>query len=108
MAQKFIINNGRFLMSASVELHSELAEDHTTTKGGGWWALKGNSLYLYGSSIDYGVAKLEDIQDVIKNDAISSMRLEKYNIYHSYSEELTNAMCYGVKIQDAIAEEETK
>ena len=51
-----------------------MAKEHITTKGGGWWEIKGNDLFLYGSSIEFGRAKLGDIIDAIEKQQEISNR----------------------------------
>lgn len=102
MAKKFIINNGTFIMSACVEFHRELAKDHTTTKGGGWWEIVGNTLYLYGKSFDFGQAKIEDIISAFKEGWVSA-RMEKFEIWHSTDETYVDMLIGkgGTKIKEA-------
>ncbi len=71
MANKWLIVDGQFRMSASVEFHKELlrqGEGKSNTQGGGWWHLDRAtlSLLLYSKSDDFGPAKKEDVLDAIK------------------------------------------
>ena len=71
MANKWLIVDGQFRMSASVEFHRDLlrqGEGKSNTQGGGWWNLDREtlSLLLYASSDDFGPAKKEDVLEAIK------------------------------------------
>ena len=70
MAKKFIVTNDNELRVASgIDFHKELLpKDHTTCKGGGWWAMdiENNILYLYGKSMDFGFCPKETLLEVIK------------------------------------------
>jgi len=85
-------------MSASVEFHSELAKDHKTTKGGGWWTQEGDTLYLYGRSTDFGRANINDVKDAFRKFLPLSIRA--WDIYYSDKDNLTDAMFNGTKIRD--------
>lgn len=100
MAKKYLINNNRLLMSASVDYHKELCDDHSTTKGGGLWHKEGNNLYLYASSLDYGTPNIEDVKSAL-NDDITAMRVESYNIFYSTEQSLSNAFSNNTQIQSA-------
>lgn len=89
-------------MSASVDYHSELAKDHSTTKGGGWWELKENNLFLYGSSTDYGPANIEDIKSSLREN-ITSIRVHSWNVFFSSCQTLAEAIATGIKIKSASA-----
>lgn len=91
-------------MSASVEYHMELAKDHSKTKGGGWWELEGNNLYLYSESNDFGAAKIEDIKSALEED-ITSMRVEGWNVYFSNCHSLKEAKATGILIKNANTQE---
>ncbi|TVQ17981.1 MAG: hypothetical protein EA361_01870 [Bacteroidetes bacterium] len=66
MFQKFIINDGR-LKAGLVDQHRELAEDHSTTQGGGWWYMdvESRTIWLYGKSILFGSVPKNLLQQVI-------------------------------------------
>lgn len=100
MAKKFIINRGMFIMSASVELHQDLATDHTETKGGGYWHLDQINLYLYGTSERFGKASIEDLKKVF-NEGLTPTRMQSWNIYYSPSDILEVAIATGIKIKSA-------
>lgn len=94
--RKFIINDNQIKM-ANVECHFELAKDHSTTKGGGWWHLdrENKKVYLYNKSIDYGQSKREDLIELIKNEAYP-LSFDEHKFYHSYSDKLEVAIAEGV------------
>lgn len=82
MAKKFIINNGNFVLG-HVEYHKELAKDHSTTKGGGYWNidLDNKILYLDDESADFGPAKKEDIVEAFKT-GLFSPSLAGFKVMH--------------------------
>lgn len=85
MAQKWIVNNDQLKMSGSVEYHKELATDHTTTKGGGFWAanrLK-KILYLWGVSSDFGYTEPETIKETLEKDFMTAARYDGYTVMKS-------------------------
>jgi hypothetical protein len=90
MARKFLLNNGYFKLSASVEFHLELAKDHSTTKGGGWWHMDEEKkiLYLFGLSTDFGPAEPEDIKTHMDNTTM--LRFEGFEVL--YSREPSNTL----------------
>jgi hypothetical protein len=96
--RKFIINNNQIKL-ANVECHFEIANDHTTTKGGGWWHLdiKNKIVYLYAKSIDYGQAKREDLQELIKNECYP-LSFDEHKFIHSYSDSLEDCVKDGVAL----------
>ncbi|MFN3555654.1 MAG: hypothetical protein ACK4VN_06805 [Bacteroidales bacterium] len=68
MYQKFIINQER-LKLAIVDQHRYIAEDHSTTRGGGWWHMDVSSrkIWLYGRSIEFGRVTVELLTRIIRN-----------------------------------------
>lgn len=86
MAKKFIINNGNLVMG-HVDFHKELVNDHSTTKGGGWWEFdkEKNIMYLYNRSIDFGQAKRDDVIQAIQTGLLSP-RLNNTKFFHSYED----------------------
>lgn len=92
MANKFIINNGNFILG-DVEYHRRLAEDHSTTKGGGWFHIdeKNKILYLYSESMDFGKASEANIIDAFEN-GLYAPSLEGFKVLHSTSDDLSLAM----------------
>ena len=94
--RKFLINDNQLKMM-NVECHFEIANDHSTTKGGGWWHLdvKNKIVYLYASSIDYGQAEREDIEELIKMENYP-LSFYEHTFIHSYSDSLEDAMRDGV------------
>ena len=99
MAKKFIINQDRIVLSASVTYHEELAKDHLTTKGGGYWFVNDElkRLYLYGQSVDFGACTLEDLRTAIPKSYIS-VHWVGYEVYFSYNSSLANAIKDAVLI----------
>lgn len=95
--RKFLINNNEIKMM-NVECHFEIAKDHSTTKGGGWWHFdyELKKVWFYNKSIDYGQAKREDLQELVKNEAYP-MSFDDCKFYHSYSDSLSDAF------KDAVA-----
>ena len=71
MFPKFIIEYGCLIMS-KVTYHKQLVCNVTDVKGGGWFSLNKEDLSftLYGKSEDFGKAKLEDIQECVKNNKV--------------------------------------
>ena len=96
--RKFIINNNQIKL-ANVECHFEIANDHSTTKGGGLWHLdiEKKIVYLYSKSIDYGQAKREDLQELIKLENYP-LSFDEHTFIHSYSDSLKDAMRDGVAL----------
>ena len=96
--RKFIINNNQIKL-ANVECHFEIANDHSTTNGGGWWHLdrEKKTVYLYARSIDYGQAKREDLQELIKLENYP-LSFDEHTFIHSYSDSLEDAMRDGVAL----------
>lgn len=78
---KFIINNGNLVLG-NVEFHRELARDHKTTKGGGWYHLdkEAKKLYLYSESMDFGPCARPDVEQAI-NEGLLSPFLDDFEIY---------------------------
>jgi len=104
MAQKWLINNGQILISASVGYHSELAKDHSTTRGGGLWFIQDNNLYLYGKSMDYGAVSKELLIETISKDWIFQERFANMNIYFSDYEHEFLAMKEAEKLEITLPE----
>ncbi len=93
--KKFIINRGLFLMG-QVELHKDLAKDHSETKGGGWWHAdnENKKMYLYSNSHEFGAATKENIEAALKLRI--SERLKEYAFFYSPSDSLGVAMREGI------------
>lgn len=89
---KFIINNGNLVMG-NVEFHRELARDHSTTKGGGWYHLdkEAKKLYLYNQSIDFGPCARPDVQQAVSEGLLSPF-LEDFEIYFLETSNLVTAI----------------
>lgn len=84
MAQKWIINEGRFKM-ANVAYHKDIARDHSTTKGGGFWNRddENKTLYLWGVSSDFGYSDPEVVKEAIENDLRLQLHLGEYKVMKS-------------------------
>jgi hypothetical protein len=76
---KWIVQ-GDVFMWGRVEFHSELRNKRSTGKvyGGGWWYTDNENkiLYLYSSSVDFGVPTQEQIENGLKD----YRRFEDYKI----------------------------
>ncbi|MFW5663900.1 MAG: hypothetical protein ACOCYD_02570 [bacterium] len=96
MYPKFIINQGRLIIGM-VNQHKELAEDHSTTQGGGWWHLdkESKSIWLYARSLLFGSVPRKVLQDVI---AAGNHDYPGYTFYYSRSANLETAMAQGDKL----------
>ena len=90
MYQKFIINEGR-LKAGVVDEHRELAEDHSTTEGGGWWYMdmESRKIWLYGKSILFGTVPKNRLQEVVTH---SRHDYPGFTWYFSRSSRLEHAM----------------
>lgn len=90
MYQKFIINEGR-LKTGLVDQHRELALDHSTTRGGGWWYMdkENYKIWLYGKSVAFGSVSLKVLQQVIKTGCHD---YPDFTFYFSGAEKLADAM----------------
>jgi hypothetical protein len=66
MNPKFIINEGRLKMGL-VNQHMELANNHLSTLGGGWWHMDKDRqiIWLYGRSQLFGKVSRKILQEVI-------------------------------------------
>lgn len=91
---KFIIEQnteiGCFMILAKCVFHKDLVTDLTNVKGGGMWDfdLENSIFTLYGSSHDFGEAKIEDIISCVNNKKIFP------NIRRSRPYEDTIKFCY--------------
>lgn len=90
MAHKFIIN-GKLFLYGNVDLHEELKEEHEETRGGGYFYINPitKNMYLYGSSVDFGQARKEDIINAFKENGLPA-ELSKSRIYHTYNDKILN------------------
>ena len=97
MYQKFIINEGR-LKAGVVDEHIELAKDHSTTRGGGWWYMdmENRKIWLYGRSIRFGSVKSELLKEII---AAGRHDYPGYSWYFSSSRDLDHAMKKGEMVE---------
>ncbi len=94
MAKKFIINS-EYLMMGHVEAHRDLykSRDLSEIKGGGWWHVdaEAKKIWLYSSSQEFGFAKKEDIEAVLKLGRLP-IRLKEYQFYYSTYGKLESAI----------------
>lgn len=78
MAQKFVINDGCLILG-NVELHEELVHgrEYDKTVGGGRWQVdkETNTIYFYGSSIDFGKVTKEQFDTAFKQPSLSRMNI---------------------------------
>lgn len=95
MAQKFIINDNKFLMGR-VEYHRELAKDHKTTQGGGFWHIDRHKkiLYLCGESSDFGRSDKQVIIDALKK-GFKALSLHGFKVMYSPSLKMEDAVNNG-------------
>lgn len=83
---KFIIETddikGDCLIISKCTYHKQLVTDSSKVKGGGWWSLDiENELFtLFGESVDFGMAKIEDISNCIKNHNVYRDRALSINL----------------------------
>ena len=90
---KFIIETdpeeGDVLIIGKCTYHRQLSNDPAKVKGGGWWTLNQSvdkSFILFGSSEDFGKAKIELIADCIKRKKVfSSMKSFHRNFTDNYT-----------------------
>lgn len=77
---KFIIEDGKLIISKAT-YHKELVTDKEKVKGGGWfrWNEDKSMIIFFGSSDDFGPAKLEDIKACVESKEVYS------NIYATHS-----------------------
>ena len=89
---KFIIEGERIILG-KVDIHSELmqTDDKQNVKGGGFCLYDSvtNTFILFGSSSEFGKAKIQDIKPIVFNDKVyvtkdRQLSKHKYNfIYRS-------------------------
>lgn len=70
-AKKFVINDGDLIMG-QVEMHEELVQgrDRNKTTGGGRWHVEDNTIYFYGSSVDFGKITKEQFNTARKQPSL--------------------------------------
>lgn len=70
---KFVIEDGNLVL-AKCKFHKQIVIDPTKVAGGGWFSYNRdqNSFTLHGSSHDFGMAKLEDIQKCVSDNKVYS------------------------------------
>lgn len=91
IAKKFVINDG-WLILGQVELHEELVRgrDYGKTVGGGRWHVDEqdrNTIYFYGSSVDFGKVTREQFEESFKQPS-----LERMNVIFSEKENLNDVL----------------
>lgn len=96
MHQKFIVNEGRLKMGV-VDQHRELASDHSSTLGGGWWHMDKDSrvIWLYYRSQLFGRVSKKMLKEVIdqgKHD------YPGFSFYYSPATDLASAIATGEKL----------
>ena len=88
--QKFIINNNNLIVG-EVEFHEDLLHEANRylTAGGGRWHIdeETNTIYFYGSSVDFGKVTKEQFENAYKRPNIEAM-----NIIFSEKEYLCDVM----------------
>ena len=96
MYPKFIINQGRLIIGM-VDQHKELADNHSTTQGGGWWHKdeESKSIWLYARSLLFGSVPRKVLQKVI---ASGNHDYPGYTFYYSRSSNVETAMAEGDKL----------
>ncbi len=96
MHPKFIINEGRLKMGL-VDQHRELAQDHSTTLGGGWWYMdkENKTIGLYGRSQLFGSVSKKVLQEVISS---GQHDYPGYTFFYSRSSNPETAMADGEEL----------
>jgi hypothetical protein len=79
MAKKFVINDSDLILG-DVEVHEQLIRDRDKTKtvGGGRWHIDEedpNTIYFYGSSIDFGKVTKEQFDAAFKQPSVEKMNI---------------------------------
>lgn len=82
---KFIIEKGEFKLG-KVHLHQDLASNPKDVSGGGWFhfELKAREIYLYGSSLEFGILMPEQIIEPLKNDFKDKRNLNGFKVFHVF------------------------
>jgi hypothetical protein len=96
--RKYIISDGK-LIQGMVEIHAELTSNNPGGKvtGGGivYFDDDSKSLYLYGSSMDFGQPKMEEVAEAIKT---ARADIKSVDVYWSPQESLGNVLKTATKI----------
>lgn len=79
VAKKFVINEG-YLILGQVEMHEDLVRgrDYGKTVGGGRWQVDEqdkNTIYFYGSSVDFGKVTKEQFDAAFKQPSLERMNI---------------------------------
>ncbi len=96
MYPKFIVNEGK-LKTGIVYQHRELANDHSTTVGGGWWYRDdpNSTILLYGRSQVFGPVARNVLLRVIGE---GNHDFPGYTFYYSRSSDLQTALSKKEKL----------
>lgn len=90
MAKKFVIHNGTLILG-NVELHKDLVRgvDKKEIAGGGFWYKDHdtNTMYFYGSSMDFGTVTREEFDKARKQ-----LSLYQYRIVFSEKEYMKDVL----------------
>lgn len=83
---KFIIEDGKLILS-KVSYHKDIATNDEKVKGGGWFRFDKdtNTFLFYGSSFDFGAAKMEDIKACIDAGEVYSNKFLFNNISQKHN-----------------------
>jgi len=95
---KFIVNKNE-IINGNMDYHCELANDHSTTEGGGLFHVdeKNNKVYFYSKSFEFGPVKYERMVELVKNESYS-MQFGGFEFYFSNSESLGDVLINAIKI----------
>lgn len=88
--KKWILLEGKLLISASVDYHKELipwpksGEQNQTPKGGGLWHIDASKkeITLFGASMDFGPCRKDDVQAACEQTWFST-RWDGYSVFFS-------------------------
>jgi len=89
--KKFVINDGDLILG-QVEMHEQLVRgrDRDKTVGGGRWHVDDddrNTIYFYGSSVDFGKVTREQFEESFKQPSLENM-----NVIFSEKEYLSDVL----------------
>ena len=99
---KWIIE-GNHLRLGNMEIHSDLATNGGRIEGGGFWYIheQNQTLYLYGSSIDFGQCSIELVKKVYSERNADKDLFEYKWVFSTYNS-LKYAMEDGVVINGKV------
>lgn len=91
MPQKFIINN-RTLIMGDVDHHRELAQNHRSTTGGGYWFVDNEAkiVYLYSKSLEFKQSKYVEVIDAVVRGRVPE-EYKEFTFCYSHSDSLNDA-----------------